>query len=284
MRPLFSPPGMLRLLLTWCLAFLALAGAPARAELPTRPDGPVLDAAGIIPDDREAALIQQLTAYNKATGRALMVVTVPSLDGENVATYANNLGHAWGVGGKETDQGLILLVAPTERKVRIEVGYGLEEYLPDVLGGRIIREQITPAFKAGDYTGGISAGIDAIMAQLNRDPAEAKAVAEAAKAAEASRAKSQSGASEFGSAVFWIILILFFMFAFGRRGRAGSRYRRHGGIDPGIVLWGISEALHHRGRSGGSDWGGFGGGGGGGSDWGGFGGGDFGGGGASGDW
>ena len=281
MRPLPLPSAIARLFAVWCLAFLALAGTPARAELPARPDGPVLDGAAIIPDDREAALVEQLSAYNKATGRALMVVTVPSLDGEDVATYANNLGHAWGVGGKETVQGLILLVAPTERKVRIEVGYGLEEYLPDVLAGRIIREQITPAFKAGDYPGGISAGINAIMAQLNRDPAEAKAVAEAAKAAEASRSNSQSGASEFGSAVFWIILILFFMFAFGRRGRSGSRYRRHGGIDPGIVLWGISEAMRHSGRSGGSDWGGSGGGG---SDWGGFGGGDFGGGGASGDW
>lgn len=266
----------MRLLMLCWLALLAFAGAPAHAALPARPDGPVLDAASIIPDDRQAALEQKLAAYNKATGRALMVVTVPSLDGEDVRTYGVNLGHAWGVGGKDTDQGLILLVAPSERKLSIETGYGLEEFLPDVLAGRIIRETITPRFKANDYPGGIEAGIDAIISQLNRDPADAKAVAEAAKAAEAQRGASNGDAGA-GSVVFWIVLILFFMFAFGRRGR---RYGRRSGIDPGIVLWGISEALHHSGRSGG--WGG--GDGGGGSDWGGFGGGDFGGGGASGDW
>lgn len=268
----------MRLLMLCWLALLAFAGAPALAALPARPDGPVLDAAAIIPDDRQAGLEQKLSAYNKATGRAVMVVTVPSLDGEDVRSYGVNLGHAWGVGGKDTDQGLILLVAPNERKLAIEVGYGLEEFLPDVLAGRIIRESITPRFKARDYPGGIEAGIDAVIAQLSRDPADAKAVAEAAKAAEAQR-RSGSRDAGAGSVVFWIGLIVFFMLVFGRRGR---RLGRRSGIDPGIVLWGISEALHHSGRGGG--WGGGGGGGSGGSDWGGFGGGDFGGGGASGDW
>jgi uncharacterized protein len=207
-----------------------------------------------------------------------MVVTVPSLEGEDVASYANVLGHTWGVGGKETDQGLILLIAPAERKLRIEVGYGLESVMPDVLAGRIIRETISPRFKAGDIPGGINAGLDAITAQLDRDPAEAKAIAEAAAAAQ------RDGGDDYsiGGVIFWIVLILFFAMMFGRRGRRGMR---RSGIDPGIVLWGVSEILHHASRSGGNggiDFGG--GGGGGGSDWGGFGGGDFGGGGASGDW
>lgn len=273
----------MRLLMLCWLAILALAGSPAHADLPARPDGPVLDAAAIIPDDQEAALVQRLNTYNKSTGRALMVVTVPSLDGEDVATYANNLGHAWGVGGKTTDQGLILLVAVNDRKMRIEVGYGLEEFLPDVLANRIIAETIRPRFKADDYPGGISSGIDAIITQLDRNPAEAKAIAEAAKAAEASRAQNGSQGSSAGNVAFWIFLILFFMLAFGRRGRRGRRYRDDSGIDPGIVLWGLSEIMRHSGNSG-SDWGGGGSSGGGGSDWGGFGGGDFGGGGASGDW
>jgi uncharacterized protein len=266
----------MRLILLWLLAVLAFAGTAAQAALPERPNGPVLDAAGLIPEAEEAALVQRLSAYNKQTGRAIMVVTVPSLEGEDVASYANRLGHEWGVGGKETDQGLILLVAPSERKLRIETGYGLEAYLPDVLAGRIIREVITPRFKQNDYPGGISAGIDAITAQLDRDPAEAKAIAEAAAAAQ----REGSDAVNVGGVIFWIMLIAFFALMFGRRGRRGMR---RSGIDPGIVLWGISEVLHHASRSGGGG-GGFSSGGGGGSDWGGFGGGDFGGGGASGDW
>lgn len=281
MRPVPRPALPVRMLLALIAMVLALSGTVARAELPARPSGPILDAADVIPAAEEAALDQKLRAYNMRTGRALMVVSVTSLDGEDVATYANNLGHAWGVGGKETDQGLIFLVAPTERKVRIETGYGLEQYLPDVLASRIIREQVTPKFKAGDMPGGINAGIDAITVQLDRDPADAKAIAEAEKAAAAQRSTGEREGSFVGSVFFWMLMIVLFTFIFGRRGRRG--YRRSG-IDPGIVLWGISEAMHHS-RGGGSDWGGFGGGGGGGgSDWGGFGGGDFGGGGASGDW
>lgn len=266
----------MRLLMLCWLAMLTLVGSPAFAAPPPRPDGPVLDAAAIIPDDREADLTNRLAAYNKATGRALMVVTVASLDGEDIRNYAVNLGHSWGVGGKDSDQGLILLIAPSERKINIEVGYGLEEYMPDVLAGRIIREVIAPRFKANDYPGGIEAGIDAITTQLNRDPADAKAVAAAAKTAEANHRAANVGGAGIGSVVFWLILIVFFVSVFGRRRRFGRR----SGIDPGIVLWGISEALHH--SRGGSGWSS--GDSGGGGDWGGFGGGDFGGGGASGDW
>jgi len=187
-----------------------------------------------------------------------------------------------GSGGKSTDQGLILLIAPSERKLRIEVGYGLEEYLPDVLAGRIIRDTITPRFKAGDMAGGIAAGVDAILEQLDRDPADARAVAEAAAAAEAQSRDSGDGAS-FGGIVFWIVIFVVFMsmFAGGRRGR---RYRRGGmGSNLPIILWGASELARGMSRGGG---GGFGGGGSsfGGGGFGGFGGGGFGGGGASGGW
>lgn len=266
------------------LLLLLMAGA-AQAAMPARPAGPVLDQANIIPDADEAALAQKLSAYNAQTGRAVIVATVASLDGQEIDVYGTELGHQWGVGGKSTDQGLILLVAPNERKVRIEVGYGLEEYLPDVLAGRIITSAITPRFKAGDYSGGINAGIDQILTQLNRDPADAKAVAEAAKAAQ--RETSSGGGSTIAGAIFWVVMIVVFMAIFGRRKRGFAQ--RRSGIDPGIMLWGISElaraASDNRhssgwgGGSGGSDWGGGGGGG-----FGGFGGGDFGGGGASGDW
>ena len=279
---------MTALLRPWIAGILALVlaalvgGGAAHAKLPPRPDGPVLDQAELLPPVEEAALDQKLRAYNAATGRAVLVVTVPSLDGLDIATYGVQLGQEWGVGGKSTDQGLILLIAPSERKLRIEVGYGLEEYLPDVLAGRIIRDTITPRFKAGDMAGGIAAGVDAILEQLDRDPADARAVAEAAAAAEAQSRDSGDGAS-FGGIVFWIVISVVFMsmFAGGRRGR---RYRRGGmGSNLPIILWGASELARGMSRGGG---GGFGGGGSsfGGGGFGGFGGGGFGGGGASGGW
>lgn len=261
--------------------FLLMAGA-AHAAMPARPAGPVLDQAGIIPDADEAALAQKLAAYNAQTGRAVIVATVATLDGQDIESYANTLFRAWGIGGAKTDQGLLFLIAPNDRKVRIEVGYGLEEFLPDVLAGRIISQEVTPRFKAGDYPGGINAGVDQILTQLNRNPADAKAVAEAAKAG---AREESSGGSTIGSAIFWVVLIVVLIAVFGRRKQ--GYVQRRSGIDPGIVLWGLSEIARAASdnRHSGGGWGG-----GGGSDWGGgggfggFGGGDSGGGGASGDW
>ncbi|WP_088307705.1 TPM domain-containing protein [Novosphingobium sp. B 225] len=275
----------MRLLMLCWLAILTLVGSPAYAALPARPNGPILDAAAIIPDDQEAALAQKLIAYNKATGRAIVVATVPALDGQVVERYAQDLAQAWGIGGVESQEGILFLIAPAERKIRIHAAVGAQGRVTDAFSGRTIRELVSPRFKAGDIGGGINAGVDALIAQMNRDPTDAKAVAEAAAAAEAARQSgSQSGGDSAGSVVFWLFLMLFFMFAFGRRGR---RFGRRSGIDPGIVLWGISEAMRGSGRDGGwSGGGGFGGGDSGGSDWGGFGGGGggFDGGGASGDW
>lgn len=269
----------LRALLQAFVALFLLVAGTAHAAMPPKPAGPVLDQANIIPDDQEAALAQRLSAYNAQTGRAVIVATIASLDGEEIATYGPALGRMWGVGGKATDQGLIFLIAPNDRRVRIEVGYGLEEYMPDVLAGRIIASAVTPRFKAGDYPGGINAGIDQILTQLNRNPAEAKAVAEAAAASQREGASSAGGT--FASAIFWIILIIVAISIFGRRKRGYGQ--RRSGIDPGVVLWGLSEIARSASHGSGGGWG-SGGGGDSGGGFGGFGGGDFGGGGASGDW
>ena len=127
----------LRRILLAFLALSALAGAPAAAQdFPPRPEGPVYDGANIIPDVDERLLDARLRAYNESTGRALIVATVPSLGNETIETYAETLfNDEWGIGGAETDQGLLLLVAPTERKVRIETGYGLQPYVTDILSG-----------------------------------------------------------------------------------------------------------------------------------------------------
>lgn len=275
----------MRVLVAWLLALAALLGTPALAAIPPRPAGPVLDQANIIPAADEAALDAKLRAYNQSTGRAVIVATVSSLDGEPIEMYGQQLVEAWGIGGKQTEDGVLLLVAPNERKLRIATARGVQERFTDALSGRIIRDVITPKFKANDYPGGIAAGVDAIIQQLDRDPADAKAVNEAAAAAATQTQAQSSDQPGFGGVFFWIILIVVFMSVFGRGRRRGRRFGG-GGLGPIILM----DAMSHMGRGGGGGGfgGGFGGGGGGGGfgGFGGFGGGGggFNGGGASGGW
>lgn len=271
----------MRIFTAWLLALLAFAATPAMAALPARPAGPVLDQANVIPDAQEAALDAKLREYNRATGRSVIVATVASLDGQPIENYAQQLVEAWDIGGAETEEGVLLLVAPADRQLRIAAARGVQERLTDALSGRIIRDTIVPRFKAGDYGGGIDAGVDAIITQLNRSPSDAKAVAEAAAAA--GRQRGSEGKASFGGVIFWIVLIVFFMMLFGRRGRRGGSRFSTGGLGP-IILW---ETLNHMGgRGGGGGFDGFGGGGSSGGGFGGFGGGGggFDGGGASGSW
>lgn len=278
----------MRWILAWLALLAALVGAPAAAQqFPARPAGPVYDGASIIPDADEQLLDARLRAYNQRTGRALVVATVPSLDGETVEQYAVRLFENWGIGGAESDQGLLLLVAPNERKVRIEVGYGLHQYVTDILSGRIIRNDITPRFKAGDFAGGINAGVDALITQLDRDPADARAVAEAAAAAQ--RQDNGKGGFPFGFFIWLGVMFFFFILPMFARMRGGRRYHRGSGVGDAVgnvILWSAINAAMNSGRGSGGGWGGGGGfgGGGGGGGFGGFGGGMSGGGGASGSW
>ncbi|MEW6516240.1 MAG: TPM domain-containing protein [candidate division FCPU426 bacterium] len=161
---------------TWMRAAAAAALlwlAPAVwgwAEMPARPMGRVSDFADVIPADKEAQIAGLLDYVKTATGAELAVVTVASLDGLAVDTYANQLFNQWGIGEKGKDNGALLLIAPNERKVRIEVGYGLEPVLTDGRCGRILDEQVLPAFKAGDYGQGALNGCAQIMTLLmNQD-------------------------------------------------------------------------------------------------------------------
>ncbi|MBS1240324.1 MAG: hypothetical protein H6R45_1030 [Proteobacteria bacterium] len=265
------------------LAALLLAGltGPANAALPPRPVGPIYDGADIIPAPDEAALDARLREYDKRTGNAVIVATVPSLDGEEIEPYAARLYETWGIGGAERDTGVLLLVAPNEHKVRIEVGYGLTPFITDILSGRIIRNDITPKFKDGDLPGGIDAGVNSILAQLDRSPEDAKAIAEAAAAAE--RDRHRNAGPTIAGFIFWVVLMVFFFSMFARRNR-GFRSSGFGGAVGNVVLWTALNAATRGNRSDG--WGGGGGGfgGGGGGGFGGFGGGMSGGGGASGSW
>lgn len=255
------------------LGLWLLLAALAVAQ-PTFPSlsGRVVDQADLIPAAREAELTEQLAILEAETTDQLVVVTLSSLQGYEIEDYGYQLGRAWGIGQAGANNGVLLIVAPEERKVRIEVGYGLEPIMTDALSTLIIQNRILPEFRDGDYEAGITAGVDAIAEQLSLDPAEAEARAAAA---------AQEGQSDFPIGVVMLVifgvgLILITVMAMLIKGAGGRRYR--GGVSP-IVVWAAAEALRSASRSsgGGSGWS---------SGGGGFsgGGGSFGGGGASGGW
>jgi uncharacterized protein len=249
-----------------------LAGAlPAAAQTFPALTGRVTDAANILPADAEARLTQKLEALETQTQRQFVVATIPDLEGYEIADYGYRLGRAWGIGDKQRNDGALLIVAPNERKLRIEVGYGLEGVLTDGLSSLIINQQIVPRFKAGDMAGGIEAGADAVIAQLGLPPEEAARIAQQADAA-----PPPLNEGDMVGLIFMAFLIFLFFVVpllralFGHR----SRHYRSGGLGS-VILWNVIEGMASgRGGSGG----GFGGGG--------FsgGGGSFGGGGASGSW
>jgi len=147
-----------------CL-FWGLAVAAAEPQFPAL-NGRVVDAAGLLDEALTGALTQRLADHEKATTEQVVVATVTSLDGLSIEEYATALFRHWRLGQRDVDNGVLLLVAPEERKVRIEVGYGLEGRLTDLLAGHIIRERILPRFKADDYPGGIQSGVAGILEVL----------------------------------------------------------------------------------------------------------------------
>jgi uncharacterized protein len=133
-----------------------------------RPAGRVNDFAGILDVAARTQVAAIIREAERLTSAEIAVVTVTSLDGMSVEEYANKLFHEWGVGKENRDNGVLLLVAPHERKVRIEVGYGLEPVLPDGLAGEIIRTEILPRFRENDYPGGTLAGVTRIAGVVQR--------------------------------------------------------------------------------------------------------------------
>jgi len=266
-------------LLLACMA--ALFALPASAQdFPERGTAPVVDQANIIPADIEAQLSQKLDDFEQRNQRQFVVATVDSLDGYDIADYGYQLGREWGLGDAERNDGIILLVAPDERKVRIEVGYGLEPIMTDGLSALIIQNQILPRFRDGDMPGGIVAGADAIITQIELPPEEQQRAI-----AQASQARTSEGGFPVGTLIWLAFLFFFFILPMLGGGRR-RRYRSGvGGAVGNILLWEAGKAMTRGGS--GSGWGGGGGFGGGGfGGGGGFsgGGGSFGGGGASGGW
>jgi uncharacterized protein len=134
--------------------------------------GRVVDQAGVMSDESRADITAKSQAIEQKSGIQLVVATVKSLEGSDIETYANQLFRTWQLGQAQKNNGVLLLVAPNEHKVRIEVGYGLEGTLTDALSSVIISSAIIPGFKSGDFSGGIERGVDGIISVLNGDTAD----------------------------------------------------------------------------------------------------------------
>jgi uncharacterized protein len=146
----------------------ALGARSALAAEPTYPalTGRVVDEAGILSDSTRAALIEMLAQHERETGNQVVVVTLKDLQGYTIEDFGYQLGRKWGIGQKGKNNGVLLIVAPHEHRVRIEVGYGLEGTLTDAVSRTIIEEEILPAFRRGDYNGGVLAGTASILTRL----------------------------------------------------------------------------------------------------------------------
>lgn len=239
-------------LLLWAVG----AAAQQSAGEPTFPPltGRVVDQAELLSAPVEAQLTQMLAGHEQATTEQVVVVTVPDLQGRTIEEFGVQLGRTWGIGQEGEDNGALLIVAWNDRRMRIEVGYGLEDRLTDAQSSIIINQILAPAFRRGDFEGGIVAGTEAMIQVLGGDPLRSATPV----------VGERPPAPLIGGLTFFFMIILF-LIGGGRGGR--GRFGR--AVLAGALLGGMGRG----GGMGGMGGGGFGGGGGG-----------FGGGGASGGW
>ena len=244
----------LQIVLLWALAM----AAQAAVQFPEL-TGRVVDNAQMLDAQSRNQLTQMLQAHEQGTGEQVVVVTLPNLQGSSIEDFGYQLGRAWGVGEKGKDSGALLIVARDDRKVRIEVGYGLEGRLTDAQSSVIINQVITPAFKTGAFVGGITKGTQAMIQVLGGNP-----LAEPTQAEPEDEFFVEHGLLLLGLIVLAVVVLN--MSGFGGSGRGGGG----GGRMIGGGLGGFGGGLGGGGSGGG---GGFSGGGG-----------SFGGGGSSGNW
>lgn len=240
----------------------------AQFNIPKKPSfqTSVYDYAAILEPNQEKTLEEKLIRYSDSTSTQIVVITVETINGENIGLLASKWGQDWGIGQKNEDNGIVILLAKNERKIHIAPGYGAEEKLTAGLTGTIVRNIIIPEFKKGDYYAGLNKGSDAIFEVLTGKFKE-------------TRTKKEKFPS--GALLFIIIFILIvFLFSRGNKGGRGGNRGKFSGPDLADII-----VLSSLGRgNGGGFFGGTSGGFGGGGFSGGFGGGGFSGGGAGGSW
>ena len=226
-------------------------------DIPARPSPPVLvnDYTQTLTPDQAASLENKLVAFDDSTSTQIAVVLVPSLNGADISDFALKLGRSWGVGGKDYNNGVVLLISIADRKINISTGYGVEGALPDITAKHIIEEVIKPNFKGQDYYRGIDEGTNAIIQAVKGEYNTPR-----------SKERGKSGAQ-----LIMVIIIVIIILSLGSRGGGGTMMGGRSRRGFGPVFFPMGGGF---GGSGGSSSGGFGG----------FGGGSFGGGGASGGW
>ena len=278
----------LRTAVLLCAAFLSallgtfLSVSPARAEdiKSIHPTGYVTDLAGVIGAEKTTRLEALCTELEQKTGAQLAIVTVRSLDGQSVEYYAVDLFRQLGIGSKKDNRGILLLVAPNDRKYRIEVGYGLEPIINDARAGDAGRAMV-PFLRLGDYGDAVEMAAWQLAKYIVDD---ANVTLSGRPPMRHVRQMNRGG----GIGIFWLIVGLIILFSFLGRSSGGRGFRGRGSGGSGL-LWFLLGMMANSGRGSRGDWGGggFGGGSGGwggGGGFGGFGGGSSGGGGASGSW
>ena len=267
------------LLILLLLILLSLRASPALAAEPKFPPltGRVVDEAGVLNASTQSELTEMLAQHERATGEQVVVVTLASLQGYSIEDFGYQLGRNWGIGQKDKNTGALLIVAPNEHKVRIEVGYGLEGKLTDAISRAIIERDILPAFRRGDFNAGVAAGAASILAVLGGEGGAGTA---------SGIQPSADQSANFGNPMLWLAILFFVLegaiflslflkgphyhpgrkgYVFDRPGRSALRFLAGAYSAGGYSGGGFS--------AGGSSGGGFSGGGG-----------SFGGGGASGSW
>ena len=245
----------------WALGF---------SQIPERPNPPRLvnDFADILSPDEELALERKLVSYNDSTSTQITIVSVVDLAGMDKAQFAVEVAHKWGVGQKDHDNGMLILVKPKSRDSKgeayIAVGYGLEGFIPDATAKRIVENEMIPQFKNGNMYQGIDNATNSVISLLSGEFT-------------ADQYNKQSGLGDLVGVIFFIIIIIIFIFA----GRAKNSQHGLSSRQSSFPWWILLLGSGGGGSGGGNHWGTFSGGGG---SFGGFGGGGFGGGGAGGSW
>jgi uncharacterized protein len=263
------------LLVLFLLALLQTATAQIEKVIPSKPVPPrlVVDKTGTLAPDQEQALESKLVAYDDSSSNQIAVVIIPTTGDYDISDVAYQLGRNWGVGNKEFNNGIVVLIAKNDRKVFIATGYGLEGAIPDITAKRIVEDEIVPNFRGNDFYRGIDQGTDALM----------RAAAGEYTAPEGYRKRGSGGDGDSLLGLFFLIFFIFLIIMM-------IKNRGGGGGDGGAFMsrrgyrnWSGPTTVWFP-PIGGGDGGGWSGGGGGGGGFGGFGGGSFGGGGAGGSW
>lgn len=246
--------------LSLCLAWTDFAAAQ---DFPSEPVGHVNDFANLLTESERQQLDTKLRTYRDTTTTVLAIATLPDLQGYSIEEVGTQLFNEWQMWEDERYNGALIVIAPNERKIRIEVGYGLEGAIPDILAGRIIRNILTPSFRQGDFYGGLDEATT-VMIQLARGEYEG----------DLSESRTAEDDSDISSFIVFLLFLAYVIYVSSRRGGGRNGKRRRRTLGPGGFIFMGGGHSGSGGFGGGGGFGGFSGGGGFGS----------GGGGASGGW